>query len=56
MALGDNFNDREMLEFAGRPVVMANAEPGVCCDGWARTLSNDEDGVAVALHRYIIDV
>jgi 5-amino-6-(5-phospho-D-ribitylamino)uracil phosphatase len=56
MALGDNFNDREMLEFAGRPVVMANAEPGVCCDGWARTLSNDDDGVAAALHRYVLDV
>jgi hydroxymethylpyrimidine pyrophosphatase-like HAD family hydrolase len=55
MALGDNLNDREMLEFAGRPVVMANAEPGVCCDGWARTLSNDDDGVAAALHRYVID-
>ena len=56
MALGDNFNDREMLEFAGRPVVMGNAEPGVCCDGWAKTLSNDEDGVAAALHRYVLDV
>lgn len=56
MALGDNFNDREMLEFAGLPVVMANAEPGVCCDGWARTLSNDDDGVAAALHRYVLDV
>jgi len=56
MALGDNFNDREMLEFAGRPVVMANAEPGVCCDGWVRTLSNDEDGVAAALRRYVLDV
>jgi len=56
MAFGDNLNDREMLEFAGRPVLMANAEPGVCCDGWARTLSNDEDGVAAALYRYVIDV
>ena len=56
MAIGDNLNDREMLKFAGLPVVMANAEPGVCCDGWARTLSNDEDGVAAALHRYVIDV
>jgi 5-amino-6-(5-phospho-D-ribitylamino)uracil phosphatase len=55
MALGDNLNDLEMLEFAGRPVVMGNADPGVCCDGWARTLSNDEDGVAAALRRYIIE-
>ncbi len=27
MAIGDNFNDREMLEFAGLPVVMGNAIP-----------------------------
>ena len=25
MAIGDNFNDLEMLEFAGTPVVMGNA-------------------------------
>ena len=27
MAIGDNFNDLEMLEYAGMPVVMANAVP-----------------------------
>ena len=54
MAIGDNHNDGEMLEFAGRPVVMANAEPGVCRDGWAVTLSNDEDGVAAAVERYVL--
>lgn len=55
MAMGDNHNDREMLEFAGRPVVMGNAEPGVCCDGWATTLSNDEDGVAAAVRQYVLE-
>lgn len=55
MALGDNHNDREMLEFAGRPVVMGNAEPGVCCEGWATTLSNDEDGVALAIRQYVLE-
>ncbi len=54
MAVGDNHNDREMLEFAGLPVVMGNAEPGVCCDGWAVTLSNDEDGVAAAVHQFCL--
>jgi len=54
MAVGDNHNDREMLEFAGRPVVMGNAEPGVRCDGWATTLSNDEDGVAAAVRQYAL--
>ena len=55
MALGDNHNDHEMLCFAGRPVVMGNAEPGVCRDGWASTLSNDEDGVAAAVHRFVLE-
>lgn len=55
MAVGDNHNDREMLEFAGRPVVMGNAEPGVCCNGWAATLSNDEDGVAAAVRQYVLE-
>ena len=27
MAIGDNFNDREMLEFAGLPIVMGNSVP-----------------------------
>jgi hydroxymethylpyrimidine pyrophosphatase-like HAD family hydrolase len=53
MALGDNFNDLEMLEFAGRPVVMANSTPGLARNGWAKTLSNDEDGVARAIEDYV---
>lgn len=55
MALGDNHNDHEMLAFAGRPVVMGNAEPGVRRDGWASTLTNDEDGVAVAVRQYVLE-
>ena len=35
MAIGDNFNDLEMLEFAGLPVVMANAVDGLKERGWA---------------------
>ena len=27
MVIGDNFNDLEMLEYAGTPVVMGNASP-----------------------------
>ena len=29
MAIGDNFNDLEMLEFAGTAVVMGNADPSL---------------------------
>jgi len=50
MAIGDNFNDLEMLNFAGRPVVMANSAPGLVQiaqeRGWEITATNDEDGVA----------
>jgi Cof subfamily protein (haloacid dehalogenase superfamily) len=53
MAIGDNFNDLEMLEFAGHPVVMANAAPDLVQiarnRGWQVTAGNDEDGVAQAI-------
>jgi Cof subfamily protein (haloacid dehalogenase superfamily) len=54
MAIGDNYNDREMLEFSGHPVVMGNCTPGLGQDHWRVTLSNDEDGVAAALHTYVL--
>lgn len=53
MAIGDNYNDLEMLEFVGQPVVMANAAPGLVeiarSRGWQLTASNDDDGVALAI-------
>jgi Cof subfamily protein (haloacid dehalogenase superfamily) len=53
MAIGDNLNDLEMLEYAGRAVVMANASQEVRQlaqrRGWEITASNDEDGVAQAV-------
>jgi len=55
MAIGDNWNDREMLEFAGRPVVMGNSVPELKSLGWAVTLSNDENGVAEAIGRYALN-
>lgn len=54
MAIGDNHNDLEMLQFAGWPVLMANHASGFDGDGWPVTLSNDEDGVAAAIERYIL--
>jgi hydroxymethylpyrimidine pyrophosphatase-like HAD family hydrolase len=54
MAIGDNFNDLEMLEFAGQPVVMANCAAGLARDGWPITLSNDQDGVARAIENYVL--
>jgi len=55
MAIGDNFNDREMLEFAGLPIVMANSVPELKALGWRQTLSNDEGGVAAAIHQYALE-
>jgi Cof subfamily protein (haloacid dehalogenase superfamily) len=54
MAIGDNHNDREMLEFAGVPVVMGNCVPELRSFGWHETLSNDEGGVAAAIRRFVL--
>jgi Cof subfamily protein (haloacid dehalogenase superfamily) len=54
MAVGDNFNDREMLEFAGVPVVMGNAVAELRALGWPITLDNDAGGVAAAIDRYAL--
>jgi Cof subfamily protein (haloacid dehalogenase superfamily) len=55
MAIGDNFNDREMLEFAGVPVVMGNSVPELKRLGWRETLSNDQNGVAAAIEAYALE-
>jgi len=49
MAIGDNYNDLEMLEYAGLPVVMANADLGLKQRGFHVTGSNSESGVALAI-------
>lgn len=53
MAIGDNYNDVEMLEFAGVPVVMGNACDELKQNGWHVTLSNGENGVAAAVERFV---
>jgi Cof subfamily protein (haloacid dehalogenase superfamily) len=56
MAVGDNFNDLEMLEYAGTAVVMGNADPKLLeRPEFYTTLSNDESGVAAAIKRFILD-
>ncbi|MGA8221492.1 MAG: Cof-type HAD-IIB family hydrolase [Candidatus Acidiferrales bacterium] len=52
MAIGDNWNDREMLEFAGLPVVMGNSIAELKSLGYPVTLSNDESGVAEAIRTF----
>jgi Cof subfamily protein (haloacid dehalogenase superfamily) len=53
MAIGDNWNDVGMFEWAGQAVVMANAAPELRTlakvRGWKQAPSNDQDGVAQVL-------
>ena len=51
MAVGDNFNDLEMLEFAGTPVVMGNAVPALKERGWHVCGDQDDPGLAEAIYR-----
>jgi hydroxymethylpyrimidine pyrophosphatase-like HAD family hydrolase len=54
MAIGDNFNDLEMLMFAGLPVVMANAVDGLKTQGWHMTGHQDDAGLALAIQRFAL--
>lgn len=56
IAVGDSFNDIEMIQLAGLGVAMANAHETVkqCAD--YVTVSNEEDGVAHLLSKYVFDM
>jgi Cof subfamily protein (haloacid dehalogenase superfamily) len=49
MAIGDNYNDVEMLVFAGMPFIMGNACEELRGKGWPVTCANDQNGVAAAI-------
>lgn len=53
MAIGDNWNDVAMFEWAGQAVVMGNAALELRAlaktSGWKQAPPNDQDGVAVVL-------
>jgi hydroxymethylpyrimidine pyrophosphatase-like HAD family hydrolase len=54
MAIGDNWNDLEMLEEAGFAVLMSNAPVELLALGFATTDTNDEAGVAKAIYKYVL--
>lgn len=54
MAVGDNLNDREMLAFAGVPVVMGNASAALKACGWHVAASNDDAGLATAIAAFAL--
>jgi hydroxymethylpyrimidine pyrophosphatase-like HAD family hydrolase len=57
MAVGDNFNDLQMLEFAGTAVVMGNADISLReRKEFYTTLTNDQSGVAAAIETFILGV
>ncbi|MGD0938144.1 MAG: HAD-IIB family hydrolase [Terracidiphilus sp.] len=57
MAIGDNWNDVNMLEWAGQGVIMGNADLELRTmakmRGWKQAPTNEQDGVAVVLERML---
>lgn len=51
VAMGDGYNDLTMIQFAGYGVAMGNAQEPVKLAAKEVTLTNDQDGVAVAVER-----
>jgi Cof subfamily protein (haloacid dehalogenase superfamily) len=60
MAIGDNWNDVDMLEWAGQGVMMGNAALELRAmakmRGWKQAPPNDQDGVAVVLEAAVAKV
>jgi len=54
LAIGDSRNDVPMLRWAGLGIAMANALPEVLDAIPHKTASNDEDGVALAIEKYVL--
>lgn len=55
LVLGDMENDLQLFRAAGFAVAMGNADDTVKRAAQATTLSNDEDGFAVAVERHVLD-
>ena len=56
MAVGDNLNDLEMLDFAGTAVVMGNAADAVKrARSFHITGTNDDGGLSDAIRRFVLD-
>jgi hypothetical protein len=54
MAVGDNYNDRDMLEWAGVGVVMGNASDDLRNAGFHLTDTNDNAGLARAIRTFAL--
>ncbi len=54
MTIGDNFNDVEMLEYAGIGVAMGNAPPEVQAVAQWVAPNVEHDGVAIAIEKFLL--
>ena len=54
MSFGDNDNDLEMIRFSGMGVAMKNAIPEILEAADYVTDSNDQDGVAKAIEKFVL--
>ncbi len=52
-AFGDGHNDLPMLTQVGYPIVMANAMADIKAHAYKVTKSNDQNGVAYGIHKYL---
>jgi 5-amino-6-(5-phospho-D-ribitylamino)uracil phosphatase len=55
LAIGDNYNDLDMIQSAGLGVAMGNAPPDVQAVADWITETNQNDGVALSLERFVLD-
>ena len=54
MAIGDNYNDLSMIEYAGLGVAMGQADAYIQSKAKFVSLTNDEDGVAFAINKFLL--
>lgn len=54
MAIGDSYNDLDMLNYAGISVAVGNAAPAVKAQVDYVTLRNEEGGIAEAISRFVL--
>jgi len=54
VAIDDNYNDLDMLELAGLPVVMGNADDALKRKGWPITAYCYSGGVVQAIRKFLL--
>jgi len=55
ICIGDSFNDIHMIKYAGLGVAMKNALPEIKSHADYITKTNEENGVAYAINKFIFD-